>query len=100
MGAVHSAELPYEFPHFSNTKALDGPDLGSGAQQLSDTMLAYWTSFAKTEVPCAQGSPAWTPFSRGARVMRLDQASVRYFDATTTHHCVFWQKLYPALLRP
>jgi para-nitrobenzyl esterase len=98
MGAVHSAELPYQFPHFSNTKVLDGPDLSAKAQQLSNTMLEYWTSFAKTGVPYAAGSPAWIPFKTGSHVMRLDRTSVRYFDAASAHQCAFWQKLYPALL--
>jgi para-nitrobenzyl esterase len=30
MGTVHSAELHYEFPHFFNTKRLDGPHLTAG----------------------------------------------------------------------
>jgi len=98
MGAVHSAELPYQFPHFSNTKELEGPDLSSGAQRLSDQMLRYWTSFAANGVPSAQNAPAWTPFKDGSRVLRLDQGSVDYFDASAAHHCSFWQRQYPALL--
>ena len=98
MGAVHSAELPYQFRHFSNTKKLDGPDLSPGAQQLSERMLEYWTSFAATGVPRARGARAWTPFKTGTHILRLDQRDVDYFDATTAHHCPFWQQLYPALL--
>jgi para-nitrobenzyl esterase len=98
MGAVHSAELPYQFPHFSNTKKLDGPDLTLGAQMLSDQMLEYWTSFAATGAPRARNARVWTPFKAGSRVLRLDQGRVDYFDATAAHHCSFWQRQYPALL--
>jgi len=98
MGAVHSAELPYQFPHFSNTKALDGPDLSPGAQQLSELMLRYWTSFAAKGVPHARNTRAWTPFQNGTHVLRLDQGDIGYFDAATAHHCSFWQQLYPNLL--
>jgi para-nitrobenzyl esterase len=98
MGAVHSAELPYQFPHFSNTRKLDGPDLSSGAQTLSDQMLEYWTSFAATGVPHARAARVWTPFKAGSHVLRLDQGRVDYFDATEAHHCAFWQTQYPALL--
>jgi para-nitrobenzyl esterase len=98
MGAVHSAELPYQFPHFSNTKKLDGPDLSLGAQLLSDQMLEYWTSFAATGMPHARNTPAWTSFKTGSHVLRLDQRRVDYFDAAAAHHCSFWQKQYPALL--
>jgi para-nitrobenzyl esterase len=41
MGAVHSAELHYEFPHFSNTNRLDGLHLTAGVQKLANQMLAY-----------------------------------------------------------
>jgi para-nitrobenzyl esterase len=77
---------------------LDGPDLSPGAQQLSERMLEYWTSFAATGVPRARGARAWTPFKTGTHILRLDQRDVDYFDATTAHHCPFWQQLYPALL--
>jgi para-nitrobenzyl esterase len=98
MGAVHSAELPYQFPNFSNTRKLDGPNLGVGAQGLSEQMLEYWTSFAATGVPVAREAPAWTPFESSSRVLRLDQGKVGYFDAATEHHCAFWRALYPDLL--
>ena len=95
---MHSAELPYQFPHFSNTKKLDGPDLGSGAQKLADQMIEYWTSFAANGVPQAHNARAWSAFKTGSRVMRFEPGNVDYFDATAAHHCSFWQKLYPTLL--
>ncbi len=98
MGAVHSAELPYQFPHFSNTKTLDGPDLSSDAQKLADQMLEYWTSFAANGVPRAQNARGWSAFKTGSRVMRFEPGNVNYFNATATHHCSFWQQLYPTLL--
>jgi para-nitrobenzyl esterase len=98
MGAVHSSELPYQFPHFSNTSKLDGPDLSPGAQTLSDHMLRYWTSFAATGVPRDQEAIAWIPFETGSHIMRFDQGKIGYFDAAAEHHCSFWQELYPNLL--
>ena len=100
MGAVHSAELPYQFPHFSNTTKLDGSDLAPPSQELANQMMAYWTSFARTGVPHSQDSPSWMPFKLTANVMRFEPGKVAGFDAGAEHHCAFWQKLYPSTLHP
>jgi para-nitrobenzyl esterase len=95
MGAVHSAELPYQFPRFSNTAKLDGPPLKPGSQRLATVMMDYWTSFAATGTPSAQDAPSWAQFVSEDRVMRLEPGKLGYFDAGTAHHCGFWQQLYP-----
>jgi para-nitrobenzyl esterase len=95
MGAVHSAELPYQFPGFSNTTKLDGPALSAPSQRLADQMMAYWTSFARTGTPQASLLPAWTPFKSANQVMRFAPDNVWNFDAGAAHHCAFWQGLYP-----
>jgi para-nitrobenzyl esterase len=100
MGAVHSSELPYQFPGFSNTTRLDGPPLKLGSQRLATVMMAYWTSFAATGVPSARQSPVWTPFVSAARVMRLEPGKTDFFDASAVHHCAFWRLLYPANFSP
>ena len=98
MGAVHSAELPYQFPKFSNTTKLDGHDLSTSAQKLSDQMVDYWTSFARSGVPRARSAPPWTSFESGSHILRLDEGTIDYFDASAAHHCAFWRRLYPSLL--
>jgi para-nitrobenzyl esterase len=100
MGAVHSSELPYQFPGFSNTTRLDGPPLKPGSQRLATVMMAYWTSFAATGAPSARQSPVWTPFVSAARVMRLEPGKTGFFDAGAVHHCAFWRLLYPANFSP
>lgn len=98
MGAVHSSELPYQFLHYSNTTALDGPDLAAPSQQLADQMMAYWTSFAKTGTPSAPNSPAWGTFKADGTVMKFDPGKVGNFDANAQHKCGFWKTLYPGIL--
>jgi para-nitrobenzyl esterase len=98
MGAVHSSELPYQFPNFSNTTKMDGPKLTPGAQKLSDVMLTAWSRFAWTGVPQDKELPAWTPFESPSHIMRFQQGKLGYFDAEAEHHCAFWKGLYPSLL--
>ena len=95
MGAVHAAELPYLFPRFSNTDAVDGPVLALPSQQLADQMLDLWASFAHTGRPAARGVPAWPAYHGGASTLRLEPGHLRLFDESEAHHCAQWQRLYP-----
>ena len=98
MGAVHSSELPYFFPHFDNTTKIAGPDLKPGSLTLAKQMMAYWMSFAKTGKPVAKDAPAWPLFKADGDVMRFDPGKVGPFDAGATHNCGFWKTLYPKIL--
>lgn len=98
MGAVHSSELPYFFPHFDNTTKLAGPDLAPASQRLADQMVAYWTSFAKTDHPSAPDSPKWKPFEGGDTVMNFEPGKMGNINAGVEHKCAFWKSLYPKIL--
>jgi len=98
MGAVHSSELPYIFPHFSNTTKLDTPDLAPASQKIADAMVGYWTSFARTGKPTVAGAPAWPPFTADGKVMNFTPGALGLFDAGEAHKCGFWKSLYPTIL--
>ena len=98
MGAVHSSELPYFFPHFDNTSKVAGPDLKPASLALAKQMTAYWTSFARNGKPVAKDSPVWPLFKTDGDVMRFDPGKVGPFDAGTVSNCAFWKKLYPSIL--
>jgi para-nitrobenzyl esterase len=67
--AFHAAELPFVFGHTDPGAVLTPnwprPD-GPHDNALSDQMMAYWTSFARSGVPTAPGAPAWPAYSDGA----------------------------------
>ena len=98
MGAVHASDLPYFFPHFSDTNPPNAPAMPAPQQKLAKVMAEYWTSFARSGVPVAQGAPEWTPFHRDDKVLRFEPGKVDYFDAGKQHNCGFWKELYPDIL--
>jgi para-nitrobenzyl esterase len=64
--AFHASELPYVFGHVGADAQLP-PNwpvpVGTQEQVVSDAMIAYWTSFARTGIPKAQGQPDWQTYS-------------------------------------
>lgn len=60
LGTAHFTEVPYLFDVFSTHSAFTARQ-----QQLSKTMIGYWTQFAKTGNPNSGGAPKW-PLYRGA----------------------------------
>jgi para-nitrobenzyl esterase len=67
-GDYHSIELEYLF---------DLEELGiiltftPDQQQLSDTMIGYWTNFAKTGNPNSAGAPMWSRYEAGGSLESL-----------------------------
>jgi para-nitrobenzyl esterase len=64
--AFHGSELPYVFGDVGNNAILPAnwPAPSSPKEQaFSDTMMAYWTSFARTSVPRAPGQPGWPTYA-------------------------------------
>jgi para-nitrobenzyl esterase len=98
MGAVHAAELPYFFPHISHNSKINGPDLEPASARLSESMIAYWSSFAYTGRPAPAALPAWPKYRAAADVLRFEPGEVHTFDAAAAHHCAFWRRHYPGVL--
>jgi len=98
LGAVHSSEINYLFPRYSNTSRIDAPELAPESQKLADQMIAYWTSFAGTGVPAAPKSPAWPRYGKPNTVMLLEPGKTGLYDASQQHKCEFWKSMYPERL--
>ena len=88
--AHHAVELPYLFP------GLFGAPLTPAQQELSATMVRYWTTFAATGDPNGRRVPTWHRYRDGGDVQGLDLASaggVGLVDVAAESHCVFWASL-------
>lgn len=93
MGSVHSSELNYLFPNFSNTSAINAPDLTSTSQKLANRMIAYWSNFALTGNPNTSSLPNWPLYAgqdtKSVMLLKPDQLTPINSDAE--HQCTaFW----------
>lgn len=84
MGAAHASDLPYLFD-LGGAKIL-APE----QEELADTMIELWTSFALTGTPAHKGHPSWTPFNESMTVLRLDKHGIHPAPFRSEHHYDFW----------
>lgn len=86
----HASEVPFVFGTITATPPT-WPAIPATAteQSLSDAMLDYWTSFARTGRPISKGGPAWGPFgSTGAFMAFADRprAATRFMPGMYALH--------------
>ena len=81
--AFHASEVPFVFGHIGADAGLPPnwphPD-GAEDRALSDAMMSYWVSFARTGTPQAAGEPAWPTFQPGKHYMLFDRTPVASVD--------------------
>jgi para-nitrobenzyl esterase len=70
--AFHASELPYVFGTMDTTPPL-WPKIPADAREqgLSEAMIGYWTSFAKTGAPTAPNAPVWPAFDDAKSYMHF-----------------------------
>jgi len=70
MHAFHASEVPYMFGTIDRVTPLWPAIPATEAERaLSDAMVDYWASFAKSGVPAAPGRPAWPSHNERAAYM-------------------------------
>lgn len=76
--AFHASELPFTFGNLSANAMPDrwpAPD-GEHDRAVSDAMLDYWTSFAATGRPSAQGHPEWQAYGSTEQYLSFSNAPI------------------------
>jgi para-nitrobenzyl esterase len=74
--AFHASELPYVFGTFRSGTPPLWPKVPDTAEEqgLSDQMLDYWTSFARSGQPRAKRGPAWPAFDARRSYLHITDA--------------------------
>ncbi len=77
----HASELPYMFGRLDRTPPL-WPRVPDTAVEsgLSDVMIDYWTSFARTGAPAAAGGPEWAAFGEAGGWMIFRETPIPAVD--------------------
>ncbi|MGH6985516.1 MAG: carboxylesterase/lipase family protein [Caulobacteraceae bacterium] len=79
----HASEVPFVFGHVGPDAKLPPnwprPDSAEDSA-LSDAMMNYWVSFARTGTPQATGEPRWQTFLPGKNYMRFDRVPIASVD--------------------
>ena len=71
--AFHGSELPYVFGTLNRTPTYwPRPTTSHNETNLSDAMIDYWTSFARTGQPASTGRAEWATYGPNAAYMRFD----------------------------
>ncbi|MBN8813581.1 MULTISPECIES: carboxylesterase/lipase family protein [unclassified Sphingomonas] len=71
--AFHASELPYVFGNLAPLPP-KWPVMPESDRPLSDAMLGYWTSFAKTGTPAAKDAAAWPAFGKDRDYLHITDA--------------------------
>ena len=90
LGTAHSTEVPYLFDVFSTPS-----NFTPQQQQLSESMISYWTRFAATGNPNSAGQPVWARYSSATDEFQSLVPPTPTVEATfdSEHFCSsFWNK--------
>jgi para-nitrobenzyl esterase len=88
--AFHASEIPYMFGNIHNTTDA-WPQIPRTKKEraLSDAMLSYWSSFARTGKPRAKGAPEWPAYGEDKAFMAFVDQPVVESDAMGDRYTLY-----------
>jgi len=88
--ACHASDISLVFYNYEY-KDLEGD--GPGLAEASKAMSGYFTSFARSGVPFAEGQPQWPRYDTAKRAVMLLDSRCRVVDDPDGEERKFWQSL-------
>jgi para-nitrobenzyl esterase len=96
LGAYHTGEIQYLFPLYRGATG-KAQALNPLQEKLSDMMVSYWATFAKSGTPNSQATPNWPQLAaqdekyQSLKLPEPVALPVSLFSAA--HKCDFWDSL-------
>jgi para-nitrobenzyl esterase len=91
-GAAHASEIQYLF---TLPVTVPAPGLDAAQQQLSNAMIDYWTTFARTGQPSSRRTPAWASYQPTTDTFQALAPTAPQPETgfAADHRCAFWDAL-------
>ena len=94
LGACHALELPFVFGTLGAPTMDRFAGTGPDADQLSNTMMDAWLSFARSGDPSCDALPSWDGYDTGRRATMIFDRQCELVDAPHDTERAAWDQIF------